>query len=210
MRNHKGQSLIQVLVTMAVMGIMMAGMMTIQNNQSREGRAAADRIAKLDTARVLSSYFADSAMALCSYELATSRVVTFDDSHMPATASFSTPLSSIHSGANASSTELISVGKAVSPLSNTLIAKSITVSDISGIYPNYRGNLVISFDSSLLIRSLSNLSVPIKIVAVGATNIKTITSCASVGPSLTSCPAGQYSTGYDSLGNLNCGPPVYQ
>lgn len=210
LKSAKGQTLIQVLVTVGIMGIIMAGMMTLQSSQAKESRAAAERIAKLDAARVLNMYFADPGLGICTYEFVTLRTLTFDDTHLPATATASVSINSIHSGTSTTSSDLIAVGKAVSPISNSLVVQSISVGNITGAYPNYSGSLIISFNSNLLVRGLANLTLPIKIVASGATNIKTIQSCASVGPSLGTCQSGLVLTGYDSLGNLVCNAPVYQ
>ncbi len=76
MGNKKGQSLVQVLVSMGIMGIFMMAMISTQSMQAKENRALSEKLAANDFQQQLTRAFADGS--LCKKLLTTPSPTTFD------------------------------------------------------------------------------------------------------------------------------------
>jgi len=79
MLNQRGQSLVQILIGVAIMGIMMIAFATMTANQSREASALAQKLAAMDFQQQLTRTFSDGTLCTSLLTLPTAR--TFDSTN---------------------------------------------------------------------------------------------------------------------------------
>lgn len=177
-----GQSLIQVLIAIAIMGIVLTAMTSLFANQNREYRALTEKLASNDAARAVTSAISGTS---CDSLVKAGNVA--GSLSIPAGTSQSSPyVINLNSIPSPGGFALISPGALPSPLSNTL-----TVLPVGGIQlsvtSNSTADLLIKFDQNKLVRPLSNLSFPLTLGTTGATITGCVTSesassiCTSLG-----------------------------
>ncbi len=88
--NQHGQSIIQVLVSIALMGILMTVFASMLLSQERETKALSQKLASTDLERLLQSSLSDGSV--CQYIVNNPAVLTFDSTHVsPTTPQIITP-----------------------------------------------------------------------------------------------------------------------
>jgi len=194
--NHRGQSLVQVLISIGIMGILMATMATMFSNQSRETTALSQKLASADLEKILISSLSDGSV--CQYIVNHPSPLTFDSTKVsPSTPQIITPTlpiyASVQPGPPAVTGPVVAqVGQLASPYSTSATIGSITLS-ISGA-PSplpppgpgviFTGNWVVTIDKGTLIRTLVPNTVSTALVADTTNpNAAIITGCSgnSVG-----------------------------
>jgi type II secretory pathway pseudopilin PulG len=180
LKNQRGQSLVQVLISVAIMGILMAAMATMQTSQQRENRALSEKLSALDLQRSMSSALASGTV--CTYIL-NNPVVTFNSTLVAAGTAQVTPITSpLYASVVGGfpGPVLAQVGPAHFP--NSLPIQSITLTVSSGSGTSFLGSIDVNFDQTQLTRSIHSASASV-LLSVNATTPAnaTITSCAGVG-----------------------------
>lgn len=169
-RDQSGQSLIQVLISVAVMGITAAAFSTMMVNQSRELSALSQKLASTDLQQILTSSLADGSV--CQYILNTPSQLSFDSTLVsPSTPQILTPTLPIYASVNLGPPTVVGpviaqVGQPASANSNSAVIQSIALS-ISGIPSpsppgpgaKFTGNWIVTFNPAFLSRPLRPISI---------------------------------------------------
>lgn len=203
-----GQSLIQVLIAVAIMGVLMAALMTLSGIQSREMAAAQQKMAALDLQNSLLSSLLTSSV--CDFVLNSPTSLTFNSLRLPTKISIpaSRPVPmNVNPGPPPQAGPIVAqIGTSPSPLSETLEIRTIDLEVSSGANGSYMANWVVDFDQTKLVRSIKpiristalyvNDSIPTasRIIRCGApgewlstvTVVSTVKSCGGQRPN---CPA---------------------
>jgi len=193
LRNQRGQSITQVLIAVAIMGVVMAAFTSLIAIQMKESKALAEKLAALDLQQFLTASLADGSV--CAYVLNNPTVLTFDSTKpLPQTITLPDPdakgeratlFASILPGPPAAPGPAVArVGSIASVASNSLIVQSIQLQITQGSAGSYAGNWLVSFDSSKTVRSIRPAAVAVKLTA----DITTPTSA-----KITSCQSGSAS-----------------
>jgi hypothetical protein len=189
--NQRGNSLIQVLISIGLMGLLMAAFASMMVNQQTETRALSEKFGALDLQQFLTASLADGSV--CAYVMNIPTVLTFDSTTpLPHTITLPDPdlngqraalYASILPGPPiAPGPVAAQVGKAPSQVARTLVVKSIQLQITQGSSGGYSGNWLVNFDSTLSVRAIKPVSVSTVITA--DTSIPTaarITGCQSGG-----------------------------
>jgi len=198
--NQQGQSIVQVLVSIGIMGIMMLAFASLMSGQMRETRALSEKLGSLDLEKAMMAVLADSSV--CGYHLAGK---TFDASRIGTSHPPVIDMGgSLLSAANAAAPPLAVVGQPASPQSNSLVVSSIQVANITGSAAgsSFIASIRVNFDSTRLVRSIHAAQVRTFLRTSGGGNIKTIVACTpwvtDVGKPCTATgfPLGGYGTGF--------------
>jgi type II secretory pathway pseudopilin PulG len=177
---QKGQSLVQLLVTIGIMGVVMAALASMNSNMSRENRALGEQMASFDLARIVSTTLAlpagcDSLITKPN-NLSAGSTFTFTDA--PATYPFIINLNSVPQSATI---DIVSLAKPqASPLSSSLQIKPVGGIQIV-LTSATTGSLQIHFDQNRLVRAIHDLEFPIAISTTPSGGNKTVGGCTSVG-----------------------------
>lgn len=196
-KNQTGQSLVQVLISIAIMGILTLTMMTTQSMQVRENKALTEKLAILDLQKLVTSTLAGTSA--CTFQLTNLPNHSFDATLVTATTS-PPPMNignTLLSDGIATAPAIATVGQPASTLSSTVVVKSIELNNIQCPQPcvnavnsnTFTANIQISFEPSLMVRSLAPISSTVTLQTTSAGNIKTIVSCLSRA-NTSSCPIG--------------------
>ena len=208
MFNNRGQSLIQVMVTAAITIVVMFAMISVQLSSARENKALGEKLASLDFLRSVTASV--SSQIKCSSLLTASNIVggaaslTFDATPVTATTPYSIKLNSIF-GTNA--------GATVSPLASSLFLNTVAATP-SGIQINVTSpttaNVVVSFDSTRLVRALASLSFPIVLQSSGPTTATLISGCGGQSTAMSGmwCGIQWNGGGWQATTHPCTGPPV--
>lgn len=174
--NQSGQSLVQVLVSFAIMGIVITAMTTMFNNLNRESKATTEKLGVLDLEKVLIASFADGSA--CLYSLKNPTPLTFvSTSPMSVTNPLVVPLAStpgnpakLYASHNPTSPTplgpvIAQVGQNASPYASSLVVKSIAL-ELTGISgTTVSGRWRIDFDETKLVRSIKPAYVSVTLKA---------------------------------------------
>src|SRR5947209_6537565 len=82
-KNQRGQSLVQVIISASIMGIMMLAVAAMMTSQRNEAKALTEKLATSDLEKVLIASL--STGTVCSYVLNNPVVLTFNSATLPAT-----------------------------------------------------------------------------------------------------------------------------
>lgn len=156
--NSRGQSLISVLISVAIMGILITIMTAMFESQNREMRAMREKLSSADLTRVLTQTLANPSV--CSSLFASTNLVTpgsipFDASSV--SYPYVIPIKSIPAAG------VVSGGQA-SALSSTLVLspQSGNPSGLQLVFTNATtAAFQVNFDQSKLVRAIQNLSFPV-------------------------------------------------
>jgi type II secretory pathway pseudopilin PulG len=203
-KNQNGQSMIQLLVSIGVMGIMMMAFVGMTTSQGRESRALTEKLAAHDLSRVISLTLGQAStcnLLFTAANVVTGSNLTFD----PATVKYPFTIN-LQSVPQSGSVNVISLAQPLaSDLSNTLKVQAnagITVQVTSAT----TAKLLINFDQANLVRPIHNLVFPISIATIPSGSNQKITGCQTASGG--SCPAGQLMTGINPNGSPQCTTPV--
>ena len=178
-KNQRGQSLIQIVISIGIMGIVMAGFASMMSIQSKETRSLTEKLAALDLQKILTSALADGSV--CQYVLNNPSVLTFNSTLVslatPQTVIISTPLYASVSG-GVPGPPIAQVLQQASSFSNTLIINSISLSITSGSGSSYIGNWVVEFDNTKTVRAIKPATISTTLIADTSTpTAARITGC---------------------------------
>ncbi len=207
--NQNGQTLIQVLVSVAIMGIISVVFASMMVNQSRETQALEQKLASSDLEKTLIAALADGSV--CQYVLNNPHASTFNSTLVtpatPQTITLSGPLYASINNSTTPSTPgpiVAQTGQPASAYSSSLIVNSIQLSITSGSGNTYLGNWLVGFDNTKTVRAIRPVSVSTTLT-VDITNpaAAAITACqgkASASRYTISCanPGGAYCAAIDT------------
>lgn len=202
LNSEKGQSLIQMMISIGIMGILITGFASMMTNQQKEMRALGEKISSLDLQRTLTQIFAANGPGSLCESIMTNPVQVFSaPATYPSLAAFNLNQIPISVG---SSVNIIQVGQPVDSTSNlkvTAIQIDLIDAPVAGVFP---ANLTVVFDPLSTIRTIKNIKLPIYLQTSG-TGTYTVTGCgvstSSGGPRWISgggcedCPYGSLSFG---------------
>lgn len=191
--NQAGFSIVEVLISVGIMAIVMLSMSSMMVAQNKSIQQMETKLAILDIERYMITALASSSV--CSFALTDPAPKVFN-SEFVGTATI--PLTSIHSAADASSPNIVSVGSPIST-SSSVTVQAISVKDLQVLTTgpdDFRGYLEVSFNNSQgfqykPLRFLIN----IKTNAASPITAKKIASCNAADSSADSginktCPSG--------------------
>lgn len=158
--NNKGQSILQALIAIAILGIAMMGFLTMQSAQQKEMKASEEKMGVLSIKNLLLNVLMDGTV--CKFEL---KNKTFNTSSQAAIDAVSIPINQFHLKNNNTSPIILKVSSTTPALpdSKSLFVNSIKLTNLVGAGTDYAAEWVISFDSSKLVRSLKPISIPVLI-----------------------------------------------
>jgi prepilin-type N-terminal cleavage/methylation domain-containing protein len=183
-RLQKGFSLIEILIVLGILGIISMGLMTMISNQSKEFKAADEKMSLQSTQLLITNVLSSSAFCTCFMGANTFNYTTKTWNGFP------TSIGSAYDPAAACAPvvgtfPLLTVG---TPIGNSkLKPQSMVLDTITETTPgsgNFSANLSIEFDSLLLVRSRKKLAIPMYFTVkmsdpVGAKSLITCTSATS-------------------------------
>ncbi len=190
--NERGQSLIQLLISIGLMGILMAAFASMMGAQQRQASQLGDKMARIDLERYISSVLADGSV--CSYMLTNPAPSAFDPMNVgsgggPAFPSYTNvPLKSDPASLSALTADGITPA---SPLSQSLVATSINVTDFQCATPCspatdlYSANLTITYDSTKLSMPVAPTKFPITIKTTPSGGLQQVNGCTLNAGSMT-------------------------
>lgn len=161
--NERGQSLVQVLVSIAIAGIVMASFSSMMVNQQREARALTEKLAASDLEKTAIAALADGT--ICNYVLNSPTPLTFNAAAVaagnPQIIQVNRPLyASLIPGTPPTPGPVIAqVGRLASGFSSTLEVNSVELRVTSGTGNSYVANWEIGFDNMKTIRAVKPASV---------------------------------------------------
>lgn len=186
--DHSGQSLVQVLVSIAIFGVVISGMMSMFSIQNREIQGMKEKMAVADFQQSLIKSFSDSD--LCTKLVTQSSPLTFESNvALPGGANLPTiyiPMSVIPISTADSAPALAESGKPVSAISPNVVASSILnktfqIADVEGNAIGgvgaYRANFQVHFEQEKLVRTVKPASIKINLKTTGAGTTQTIVAC---------------------------------
>lgn len=174
--NQRGQSLIQVMVGVAIMGVVTAAMLSLQTMQSRENGALAEKLSALELARAITATEADSFA--CTALFAPGNIVvpgslTFNSTTVSATAPHVIQIRSIPG--TGTSPAVVTQNTLVSPMSQSLFVPAGNLQ--VRVTSTTSADLVVAFQQDRLVRAIHDVSVRLNITTTGPANATTITGC---------------------------------
>lgn len=179
-KNQRGFGLVQVLVTVAIMGIVLTAVATMMVTQMQETKAMTEKLAALDFQKSLTSNFAKAGV--CSFNLKRASVQIFDSSVNPIPNL--TLDSALYSGNSINHPIFVQVGKAASPISPVVIVESIVLSNIrcntmpcAPATNDFKADIEVRFSDAGLVRSMRPAKTEITLTTTGATSFKTFDGC---------------------------------
>lgn len=179
-KNSRGQSLVQVLVAVAVSTVLLMAMVTSQVNQARENRGLTEKLASIEAVR-LATAMLNSPVA-CGNLFAPANLV--DPSDIPFDTTGLSPATPKVIRLKAVPYANFNAGESLVPLSPTLKLASETDSP-AGIQVVVTGpntaDLQLNFDQSALVRGLPNLEFKqIPLVTSGVATATQIVGCGNM------------------------------
>jgi hypothetical protein len=180
-RNQSGQSLVQVLVAVGIMGIVMMAMQSMFATLNTESRALNEKLGTLDLEKVMIASLADGSV--CKYVMQGPSAVPFDSTApmtpdkplsivLPSPAGAPATLYATYTPANGAVPEKIGpvvaqVGQQPSASARTLVIKQISLQLTGkGSSPDqFTGYWEIDFDGTKLVRALKPVMIATTITA---------------------------------------------
>lgn len=178
--NQRGQSLIQILISAALISMLALAFASMLSGQYRQTAALAEKLGALDLQKLLTGVLSDGSV--CTYQLTTPTAKTFDASKIGTS---NPPIidlgQSIPVSANAGAPPAVQVNSPASAISNTLYPTSITLQNISGTTAGnqFTGHIQVAFDNSKLLHPIHPVDVQVTLATTGTGSTKTIASCLS-------------------------------
>lgn len=196
--SSKGNTLIQVLVALAISLIIIVGIFSVIDSMRKETRSLEEKIAALNLESTLIRTLHN--LNICSNILTTPSPWEFDSTRIGSSSPPILNLTSLPSTSNPSSPFLIEVGVNSSAFVQNLIVTSIQLQNVSGSGNSYTGQIVVSFDDSRLVRSIKPLAFQINFSTDPTTpaNSKRVLGCQSISDEMAIGGLYQY---YPQCGN---------
>ncbi|WP_041577122.1 PulJ/GspJ family protein [Bdellovibrio bacteriovorus] len=160
--NSRGNSLIQVLVSIGLTALLAATVASVLSHQSKEARALNEQLAAADLQKLLISTLADGSV--CKYVLNNPNPQTFNSTIASKINPQNMTVSKLYTN-TAGTTTTAEVGKQASGYSNTLFVKNIRLQIDSGHDSNWSGQWLVEFDETKTVRPLKPLSISTTILA---------------------------------------------
>jgi type II secretory pathway pseudopilin PulG len=174
--NSRGQSLVQVLVGMVIMGILMVGFTSMMVNQQRETRALSEVLASMDLQRTLMISMSDGLV--CKYVLNNPTVLKFNSNAVTPTTPQYISVNQLFSVPGPNAPVVAEVDKQASPYSHSLYVKSIKLKITSGTGSNFLGTWLVDFDATKSVRPVKPAQVTTTLtVDVSSPTAAKITAC---------------------------------
>lgn len=204
-RIKNGFSIIEVLVTVGIMSIIMAGFSSMLIHQNRENKALKENFASLDLHKTLLSVLSYGPM--CSYLLNNPTVLTFNTASLPQTLTPSLPIYA-SLPITTSSIPVAKIGETASSFSESMIVKSISLKVLSGSDKTYLAKWVIGFDEDKSVRAHKPVEITtILTVDNSSPTAAKIVDCMSeqvANRYLQSCASDEVMAGYNADGSIKC------
>ena len=210
---ESGQSLIQMMVGIGVLGITSVVFMTMFENQQKEVHAISGKLSAQALKSLLTSVFANGAA--CLYPLngpmpiAAPYPLTFDSSTSASISNASISVSKVLAFPSPGAPVVAASGSLASPDSNTLSIANIQLTQFQGspTNPTFTANWVISLSDSSLKQGISPIKIPVILTTSGyGTSATSVTGCNSLSAGgsgmVGSCEI------YQNWGNPSAVPPV--
>lgn len=156
-KSQQGQSLIQVIISLGILGIVMTGFMSAIFYQNQETRAVSEVLAAMDLQKVLIATFADGSV--CKHILNTPSPRTFDSTAIKTNKPQVINVNQIPVSVSAGAPNVAQVGAYASAYSNSLRINSIRLEIVSGAGGSYLGNWIVDFDRSKTVRQVRPVSI---------------------------------------------------
>lgn len=198
--NQSGQSLIQALASVAIMGVVMAAFATVMSSQQQEVQALTQKMAAMDLEKLLIQSLSDGNV--CKYITNNPSVLTFDANAVsPTSPQVITPTLPIYASVQTGPPMVLGPvvaqpGEKASALTSSLVIRSIKLEISNGAGSSYLGNWVVDFEPAGLIRAVQ----PVK-VSTRLTVDASIPSAAKIIGCGSSAPGGALSLSMWAAGN---------
>jgi hypothetical protein len=186
--NSKGQSLIQVMISAGIMGILAMTFLSMMNAQQRMTTQLSQRLASLDLERSITSALADGTV--CSYMLTNSaQTLAINPNGLPPLTTALASFSQIPMSANPTAPPLVNKTAPASSMSPSLFVSSITLDHVTcnptlctPASTQFNGKITVAFDSTnnKLIIPLAPLSFPVNFSVTGS-GVNKAVSCTGGG-----------------------------
>lgn len=169
--NQHGFSILEVFVTLAISTIIALAIVMTQQNQLKEAKALGEKLASLDFYRVVSSEL--SNFQRCNAFFSPTNVIggAAALTNLDLTSAATTPVVVYFN-----SIAGVTLGGKVSPESNTVTIKPVNGIELSILSPS-KANIVIKFDTALMVRPIRSLSLPLNLKSTGGLGSTTIIGC---------------------------------
>lgn len=169
---NKGQSLVQMLVAVAIMSIIMLAFTSMLTVLQRETKHLSQKITVLELKNLLSSILSDGSV--CAFELNNPTVLSFDSTNPSASIS----INQIHASASSSAPIVAKAAVAAFESESSVLIQSISLKGFTGTGTTYIANWEIAFDQSTLVHPLKPILIPTKLIVDNTTPTSTkIQSC---------------------------------
>ncbi|WP_374078698.1 type II secretion system protein [Bdellovibrio bacteriovorus] len=155
MKNQKGMSLMEMLVSIAIMAIAMAGVVTLQMHQQKETRAISEKLALLDFEKLLMTSMMDGST--CKFVLNDPTPLTFNSTALnPSAPQYLTPSRPLYAKVNGGTPGAViaQLNQPLTPDNTSLVPRTIRLKIESGNGSTYVGRWEVHFDSARLVRAL--------------------------------------------------------
>jgi type II secretory pathway pseudopilin PulG len=165
-RNERGQSLVQILVAVGLMGILMAAFAQMMTNQMRETKALSEKLASLDLEKLLIAALADGSV--CGHVLNNPAPLTFDSTKPlpqyiegPPGQPIKLYTSIVHNppGPDVPGPVAAEVGKPASAMVPSLTVQRIRLAITDKVGSAYKGNWEVILDPTGTTRSLRPIAI---------------------------------------------------
>ncbi|WP_413290298.1 hypothetical protein [Bdellovibrio sp. HCB337] len=160
--SQKGQSLIQVIISMAISMIILSAIASTMVAQQKEVKGLGEVIASKDLQSVLTATLTKSSA--CLFSINTPSPASFDSTSLPQKIT----IPKIYTSASYAAPAVVEQNKAVSPFASTLVAENIELNIKSGTGNTYLAEWQIHFAATSLVRALKPVVVS-TILAVDTT-----------------------------------------
>jgi Tfp pilus assembly protein PilV len=183
-QNPRGQSLIQVLISIAILGIVFTAFTTLMTTQQNLVSHLSQKLASLDLERIVTNTLLDPG--ICNFMVTNPALPAFDPLTVGTSSSPVFILNRIPLSADINSQPAAEVSSTVpaSPLSRSVYISSITIADLActpspctPLSNQFAANIILAFDASRLLVSLQPLKFPITLNTSGPGNSQTVSSC---------------------------------
>jgi prepilin-type N-terminal cleavage/methylation domain-containing protein len=187
--NKRGMSLPEVMVAVGIMSIVMMGVTSMLRTVQNEVKSLSEIVAKLEVEKFLISALADDQV--CTSELTNPSLnskapYTFDAQDPTTLGKQVLSLDRIHMTTAPGAPVLIENSTEASPMSKSLIVKSISVENFSntGIADLFRAEIVVRFDSTKLVRATAPVRISRFIMtdSTSPASAKKVLGCGSAKP----------------------------